>query len=187
MVIALLFGSAETALAEGNQGEGGSQESSPQPIAIPPGGDPEAARKAYLTLLFQEINLLRDRAPTPRYDYMTDTGSEAVDEYLKDLLPVMEAADACFHGSDHPDVASGWDYLEAVGIDESTVGGEVLACPDVGARRVLDAARDLDRLVEFAVTLEDALWRRPRARSCLWSRGPDQWRDGRTRPSPASR
>ena len=62
---------------------------------------------------------------------MTDTGSEAVDAYLRDLLPAMEQMRLCFHGSDMPGMKAGWDYLEDVGIDTSLVGGEVLACPDI--------------------------------------------------------
>jgi hypothetical protein len=133
LIVALLLGSAETALAEGDQGEGGPQEGSSEPADAPPGDNPEAEaeRKAYLTLLFQAINIGRDRAPTPRYEYMTDSGSEAMDAYLQDLLPAMKEADACFHGSENPDMQAGWDYLGEVGIDESSVGGEVLACPDV--------------------------------------------------------
>jgi hypothetical protein len=132
VAVLLLVGSASTSLAEeGDQGEGEPQESSSQPADAPPGDNPEADRKAYLTLLFEDINIGRDRAPTPRYEYMSDRGSEAVDEYLQDLLPAMKEADACFHGSDQPGMQAGWDYLGEVGIEESSVGGEVLACPDV--------------------------------------------------------
>src|SRR3954453_3951607 len=103
VAVLLLVGSASTSLAEeGDQGEGEPQESSSQPADAPPGDNPEADRKAYLTLLFEDINIGRDRAPTPRYEYMSDRGSEAVDEYLQDLLPAMKEADACFHGSDQP-------------------------------------------------------------------------------------
>jgi hypothetical protein len=97
------------------------------------GANPEANRKAYMTLLFQEINVRRDKAAAPRYDYMADTGSEAVNAYLHDLLPAMVAERSCFHGSDHPGSRAGWDYLEDVGIETELVGGEVLACPDVQA------------------------------------------------------
>jgi hypothetical protein len=84
-----------------------------------------------MALLFQEINIRRDRAANPRFDYMADAGSEAVNAYLQDLLPAMVQAHSCFHGSDRPGMRAGWDYLEDVGIDETKVGGEVLACPDV--------------------------------------------------------
>jgi hypothetical protein len=134
VAVLLLVGSASTSLAD--EGEGGSQEDVPASAsaptdAAPPGDNPEADRKAYLTLLFEDINIGRDRAPTPRYEYMTDRGSEAVDAYLQDLLPAMKEAGECFHGSDQPGMQAGWDYLGEVGIDESSVGGEVLACPDV--------------------------------------------------------
>jgi hypothetical protein len=138
--IALVVSTTGGALAthEGGGGEGGSAEQpAPSPAAStaapPPGANPEAAHKAYIALLFQEINVRRDRAATPRYDFMADKGSEAVDAYLQDLLPAMVEAGSCFHGSDQPGMRAGWDYLEDVGIDESKVGGEVLACPDVDA------------------------------------------------------
>jgi hypothetical protein len=131
--IALFSSTGGVGLADG---EGGGSERAPGRSNIPappPGTSPEAARKAYMTLLFQEINLRRDKAASPRFDYMADAGSEAVDAYLKDLLPAMVAESSCFHGSDHPGMRAGWDYLGDVGIATSEVGGEVLACPDVDA------------------------------------------------------
>lgn len=130
----LTYSTTSTALASGDA-EGGPSENIARPSrnASAPGDNPEAARKAYMTLLFQEINLRRDRAASPRYEYMADAGSEAVDAYLHDLLPAMVETRSCFHGSEQPGMRAGWDYLEDVGIDETKVGGEVLACPDVGA------------------------------------------------------
>jgi hypothetical protein len=131
--VVLLLSASGAALAKGDDGEGGPRGGSPQRAgvaAIPPGANPEAARKAYMALLFQEINLRRDRAGSPRYEYMADAGSEAVDAYLRDLLPAMVDAHSCFHGSDREGMRAGWDYLGDVGIDEGKVGGEVLACPD---------------------------------------------------------
>jgi hypothetical protein len=137
LVVAVLFlASVAPALAADDEDEGGPQAPAPQQAAARtaaalPANNPEAARKAYLTLLFQEINLRRDKAAAPRYDYMADAGSEAVTDYLRDLLPAMVEARSCFHGSDHPGSRAGWDYLGDVGIETSLVGGEVLACPDV--------------------------------------------------------
>jgi len=138
VIVALspILSSAGISLAAGDDGEGGGtpqQRAGARTAAAQPGANPEAARKAYMTLLFQEINTRRDKAGTPRYEYMADAGSEAVDAYLHDLLPAMESLHACFHGSDRPDIArAGWDYLEDIGVDTSLVGGEVLACPDTG-------------------------------------------------------
>jgi hypothetical protein len=134
--IAMILGASGTALAEGEGGEGGRREipqirPGTRPADVQLGENPEAVRKAYMALLFQEINLRRDKAATPRYEYMADSGSEAVNAYLRDLLPAMVAARSCFHGSDRPGMRAGWDYLEDIGIDDAKVGGEVLACPDV--------------------------------------------------------
>ena len=88
--VALVLSTTGVVLAD--DGEGGPPDAAPpRPGAnkLPPGGNPEVARKAYMTLLFQEINVRRDRAGTPRYAYMADAGSEAIDAYLSDLLPAM--------------------------------------------------------------------------------------------------
>jgi hypothetical protein len=135
---ALVIASAGPTWAARDEDEGGQREIpqieyAPGLADGPPGENSEAVRKAYMTLLFQEINVRRDQAATPRYEYMADAGSEAVNAYLRDLLPAMVGARSCFHGSDGPGMRAGWDYLEDVGIDESKVGGEVLACPDVDA------------------------------------------------------
>jgi hypothetical protein len=134
--IAMILIASGTALAEGEGGEGGRREipqirPGTRPADGQLGANPDAVRKAYMTLLFQEINVRRDKAATPRYEYMADSGSEAVNAYLRDLLPAMVAARSCFHGSDRPGMRAGWDYLEDIGIDDAKVGGEVLACPDV--------------------------------------------------------
>jgi hypothetical protein len=138
LMLGLVLGLVVTgpALAAGDDGEGGPREkpqerATARTAAAQPGDNPEATRKAYMTLLFQEINLRRDRAASPRYDYMADSGSEAVSAYLRDLLPAMIERRSCFHGNDMPGMRAGWDYLEDVGIETSLVGGEVLACPDV--------------------------------------------------------
>ena len=131
--VAWLIGTANVSAASEDTGEGGPREAAARrvgAVSSPPGANPDAARKAYMTILFQEINVRRDRAGSPRYDYMADAGSEAVNAYLRDLLPAMVARRTCFHGSDEPGMRAGWDYLEDVGIDEAKVGGEVLACPD---------------------------------------------------------
>lgn len=92
----------------------------------------EAVRKAYLTLLFQEVNVRRDHAASPPFEMMLDTGNEAVNAYLIELTPLMEQRRACFHGSDIVGLRAGWDYLPDFGV-QNQVGGEVLACPDVDA------------------------------------------------------
>jgi hypothetical protein len=133
---AWFISSVSISAATEDTGERGPQEAAAQRVRAvggPPGANPDALRKAYMTLLFQEINVRRDRAGSPRYNYMADTGSEAVNAYLRDLLPAMVERRSCFHGSDQPGMRAGWDYLEDVGIDESKVGGEVLACPDTDA------------------------------------------------------
>jgi len=99
---------------------------------VEPMDDLVAARKAYLTLLFQEVNVRRDRASSPPFEIMLDSGNEAVNTYLFELTPLMEQRHACFHGSDVVGLRAGWDYLPEYGVDEQ-VGGEVLACPDVEA------------------------------------------------------
>jgi hypothetical protein len=135
-VVALVSMAASTALAAGRDGEGGAGEQArPRTgaVASQPGADPDAARKAYLALLFQEINLRRDRAASPRFQSMAEVGNEAVNAYLHDLLPAMLQARTCFHGNDVAGLRAGWHYLEDVGIEASRVRGEVLACPDVNA------------------------------------------------------
>src|SRR5262245_46768424 len=107
VAVMLVLGSTGPAFAARDEDEGEPREIpqiEPGGLAddAPPGENADAVRKAYMTLLFQEINVRRDQAATPRYEYMADAGSEAVNAYLRDLLPAMEAARTCFHGSDWP-------------------------------------------------------------------------------------
>ena len=124
------------AFAVAAQDEPGESDGPGQEAAQDGGGDPfnnpVAVRKAYLTLLFQEVNVRRANAGTPGFDTMLDSGNEAVNNYLIELTPMMEQRRACFHGSDIMGLRAGWDYLPDFGV-QNEVGGEVLACPDVAA------------------------------------------------------
>lgn len=113
----------------GGAGEGGEPDGSPEGASHPE-DNADAVRKAYLTLLYQEVNVRRGRAASPPFEAMLDAGNEAVNAYLVELTPIMEQHHACFHGSDIMGLRAGWDYLPDQGVT-LPVGGEVLACPDV--------------------------------------------------------
>ncbi|MCC6179094.1 MAG: hypothetical protein IT305_27605 [Chloroflexi bacterium] len=91
--------------------------------------DAEATRAAsYLDQLLGEINARRARAGSPPVVFAGPAANLAVNQYLADLTPLMEAYKSCFHGTGNP-VAPGWDYVSAAGLG-GEARGEVLGCPD---------------------------------------------------------
>lgn len=87
-----------------------------------------AEGREYLARLLHEINHKRASIGARPLAYAGGHANAAVDRYLADLAPMMQAYNACFHGTGYP-VRPGWDYTRDAGVDVFP-RGEVLACPD---------------------------------------------------------
>ena len=82
-----------------------------------------AEAEPFLERLLAEINLRRARAGTVPLASLGERANGALEWYLADLTPAMEAAGDCFHGE-----PPGWDYVARIGV-AGDPAGEVIACP----------------------------------------------------------